>query len=298
MPTNPQAHYSRPPHLLAGFHADRPDPSVPELAHIGEQWASRRLLVTSHSHAVWEFYLQISGESRWDAPDGTYTLTPGAFFAAPPHVPHRMHDRPDDKHHFLFAAVDLRAVCARLPALLPVWQREAIVFRPRAEALTSPFRQLIREVSLALPHRALGMRLALDALVLEAARLVGTSAPGGPPSLTLRHPAVLRAKELLDHQPERPWRLPDLAHLAGVSAHHLVECFTREVGVSPRQYLLSVRVRLAQEMLAGSDIAVTDLALELGFSSSQHFAATFKRLTGETAQGYRGRQKEQPPSPQ
>jgi len=297
MPTS-SPHYPRPAHLLAGFHADRPDPAVPELVHIGEQWASRRLLVTSHSHVVWEFYLQISGESRWDAPEGTYTLTPGAFFAAPPHVPHRMHDRPDDKHHFFFAAIDLAPVCARLPALAPVWQGEVPVFQPRGEALTAPFRQLIREVSLALPHRAAGMRLALDALVLEASRLRETAAPGGSPSLTLRHPAVLRAKELLDHQPGRAWRLPDLARLAGVSAHHLVECFTREVGVSPRQYLLSVRVRLAQEMLTGSDIAVTDLALELGFSSSQHFAATFKRLTGETAQGYRGRQKEEPPSAQ
>ena len=42
-------------------------------------------------------------------------------------------------------------------------------------------------------------------------------------------------------------------------------------------------------MLAGKEIAVTDLALELGFSSSQHFMATFKRLTGETAVGYRRR---------
>lgn len=337
MPTNTSPHFGQPPGLLAGFHADLPDPAVPELIHIGEQWASRRLFVTNHSHDVWEFYLQISGESRWDAPGRTYTLTPGGFFAAPPGVPHQMHDRPQDKHHFFFAAIDLSVVLARLaalaaeeapppqfwgagarkdkdragadssPSLVPhtwgggassplscghPWQRDAVVFLTRGETLLAPFRQLIREVSLTLPHRASGMRLALDALVLEASRLLETSlaAPREPQSLTLRHPAVLRAKELLDHQPGRAWRLADLARMAGVSAHHLVECFTREVGVSPRRYLLSVRVRLAQEMLTGSDTAVTDLALELGFSSSQHFAATFKRLTGETAQGYRGRQ--------
>ena len=294
MPTSSLTHYGHPPGVLAGFHADRPDAGVPELLHIGEQWASRRLFIPSHSHAVWEFYLQISGESRWDAPGETCTLTPGAFFAAPPHVPHRMHERPDDRHHFFFAAVDLAAVCARLPALAPAWQQDSPIFRPRGEALMPPFRQLIREVSLALPHRTAGIRLALDAVVLEAARLAETPAPGEAHSLTLRHPAVLRAKELLDHQSERPWRLPDLARLAGVSAHHLVECFTREVGVSPHRYLLAVRVRLAQEMLTGSDIAVSDLALELGFSSSQHFAATFKRLTGETAQGYRARGREHP----
>jgi AraC-like DNA-binding protein len=291
MRTNPFACYGQPTGLLAGFHADLPDVNVPELLHVGEQWASRRLFVTNHSHPVWEFYLQISGESRWDSPGRTDTLTPGGFFAAPPLMPHQMHDRPEDKHHFFFAALDLAAVFPRLPALAPPWQRDTIVFLPHSETLLAPFRQLVREVSLALPHRASGMRLALDALVLEASRLLEASvtSPPKPLSLTVRHPAVRQAKELLDHQPSRVWRLADLARMVGVSAHHLVECFTREVGVSPRQYLLSVRVRHAQEMLAGSDIAITDLALELGFSSSQHFAATFKRLTGETAQGYRGR---------
>ncbi len=285
----PETYYSRPPNLLAGFHAELPDPDVPELLQTGEQWASRRLQIPLHSHTVWEFYLQISGVSCWDGPERAYTLEPGCFFAAPPEMLHRMHEQPDDKHHFFYAAFDVAPSLARLAAPLPFWPEDRIVFLPSAETLSAPFRQLIREVSLTLPHRAAGIRLALDALLLEALRLHGSGPEIRPSSLTLRHPAVRLAKELLDHQPTRAWRLADLSRLAGISAHHLVECFTREVGVSPRQYLLSVRVQTAREMLSGTDIAVTDLALELGFSSSQHFAATFKRLTGETAVGYRGR---------
>lgn len=287
MPTR----YTQPPNLLAGFHADLPDPSVPELAHLGEQWATRRLLVFRHSHPTWEFYLQISGVSGWDADGRTYTLTPGGFFAVPPGLPHQMHDRPQDKHHFFFAALDLTPVLERLPALVPQWSPPSVQFQAEGGALLPPFRQLVREVSLALPHRTAGLRLAVDALVLEASRLCApTRLPAAP--LVGLHPAVRRAKELLDHQPGQAWRLADLAQRAGVSGHHLVECFTREVGVSPHRYLLGVRCRLAQEMLTGSDLPVTELALELGFSSSQHFAATFKRLTGETALRYRTKRKE------
>ena len=282
---------SGPPELLAGFHAYGPDPDVPEIVHAGEQWASRRLLIPTHVHPVWEFYAQVSGESCWDGPDGSYLLRPSDFFAAPPGVPHRMHDRPQDKHHFFFAALDLDVVLARLPDVAPLWRNETVVFMAGAESLLAPFRHLIREISLSLPHRAAGLRLALDALVLEASRLL-EAAPGEvPPSLTLRHPAVRRAKDALDGEPGRTWRLADLAQTAGVSPNHLVECFTREVGVSPRRYLLGVRVRMAQEMLTASDVGVSDLALELGFASGQHFAATFKRLTGETALGYRARQR-------
>ena len=53
----PETYFSRPSNLLSGFHVELPDPDVPELLQTEEQWASRRLLITSHSHIVWEFYL-------------------------------------------------------------------------------------------------------------------------------------------------------------------------------------------------------------------------------------------------
>jgi AraC family transcriptional regulator len=176
----------------------------------------------------------------------------------------------------------MQAVLARHPALDEPWRGSRIVCISHAESLLTPFRHLIREVSLNSTHRTIGIRLALDAMLIEATRLCERiSSPA--PSRVFLHPAVLRARELLEHQPGRPWRLDDLARLSGLSTNHLVECFTREVGVPPRHYLLQVRIDRAQEMLVQSDLPITALALELGFSSSQHFAATFKRLTGKTA---------------
>ena len=65
-----------------------------------------------------------------------------------------------------------------------------------------------------------------------------------------------------------------------LSPNHLAQLFTDEVGVSPRQFLLRERVRRAKELLQGSDAAITSIALDLGFSSSQHFAKMFKRSRG------------------
>lgn len=277
---------SLPPSLLAGFHADVHDPSLSEIHHIGEQWAPRRFSIKVHSHLFWEFYLQISGETRWDVAGGTYDLCPGGLLAVPPHTVHHMHDNPRDRHHFFFVGIQLETVLERLGVTSAVWRDKSIVFVRNAEPLLPPFRHLVREVSLDLPHRSTGMRLALDSLVLESTRL----AADDPPNLmshTLRHPAVRRAKELLDHKPSLAWKLSDLAQMCDISSHHLVECFSRDVGVSPRQYLLSVRIDRAKEMLEVSDITITDIGLELGFSSSQHFAAVFKKIAGETAQGYR-----------
>lgn len=292
MNINSAARYHRPRGLLAGFHAELPETEVPELRHAGEQWAPGTYRIPDHAHDVWELYLQVDGRSLWEGPgesgrDHIYTLEAGSFFAVAPDVVHRLHDDSREyskgKHHFFFAAIDLNVVSVRHPEVSAAWQGREVVFARQAESLVPPFRQLIREISLDLPQRATGVRLALDYLVLEASRLHERN---GSPLVTL-HPAVARARELLDRQPQRAWTLHDLARLTGLSPSHLAECFTREVGVPPHRYLVHSRIERARQLLRESDIAITQLATELGFSSSQHFAAAFRKWTGTTASHYR-----------
>ncbi len=279
--------YTRPQGVLAGFHAARPDPDVPELVHIGEQWAPRRFRITDHAHETWELYLQVVGETRWECGGDTHVLAPACLLAVPPGVRHHLCEPTPARHHFFFAAVDLDAILSRRPELAPPWPHVEVVRRANGEALLAPFRQLIREVSLDLPRRAVGMRLALDALVVEASRLRERPGGAGAAPLVAVHPAVRRVQELMEAEPGRSWRLAELARRAGLSPQHLSECFTRDIGLPPHRYLVRLRVERARELLARSDLSVTDIALELGFASSQHFATAFKAQTGRSAAQWR-----------
>jgi AraC-like DNA-binding protein len=278
-------HYYRPQMLLAGFHADLPDPEVPELVHVGEQWAPAHFVIPRHMHPVWEFYLQLDGQSQWESAGTRYVLRPGSFFAAPPNVRHAMEEEPKAKHHYFFAAMRLEKILERHPALKEAWRQRRCVHFPHGESVMPPFRQLIREVSMRLPHRGEGLRAALDYLVIEASRLFERSAEDRV--LVPGHPAVQTAAQLLQNHPAQPWRLADLGRLAGVSPNHLVQLFRREIGLSPHQYLLRQRIERAKEMLRGSDVPITQMALELGFSSSQHFAKMFRHLAGCSAVQFR-----------
>jgi transcriptional regulator GlxA family with amidase domain len=117
---------------------------------------------------------------------------------------------------------------------------------------------------------------ALDALVLEAARLL--LAPRGQALLGTVHPAVARARALLDSRYAEPWSMAGLAREVGLSTAHLTEVFTRELGVPPFRYLVERRVERACELLRGTDLPITAIAVELGFASSSHFSRTFKSL--------------------
>jgi AraC-like DNA-binding protein len=97
---------------------------------------------------------------------------------------------------------------------------------------------------------------------------------------------VARAKEFLHaHGSERVplWRI---ANAVGVSPVYLTQEFTRSEGVPLYQYQLYLRlIRSLQQLRHCNDI--TQLALELGFSSHSHFSARFRRTFGLSPSEYR-----------
>ena len=90
--------------------------------------------------------------------------------------------------------------------------------------------------------------------------------------------AVAVVKDALHAAPEVDVTLDDLAALTGLNKFYLNRVFSKEVGVSPHQYQLGLKVQRAKDKLAkGEEIA--DVAFDLGFSDQAHLTRTFKRFT-------------------
>ena len=273
--------------LLAGFHGDQPDPDVPELDRAGEEWVPRSLRIPEHAHPDWELYLQLDGTSEWEVGGRRYKVGPGSLFLPAPGVAHALVGAEGGSHHFVFAGIDVARVRERLPEVGPIGRRGGLFVTPDATRLIEPFRLLIREVSLDQPYRSRGIELAIDVLVVEASRLM--EEPRERAHYIASNRAVLRARELIEQQPGLPWRQRDLAEACGLSASRLQQLFTLAVGAPPRKFLLQTRIRRARGMLESTDTPITEMAIELGFSSSQHFAVAFRRLTGESPTDFRRR---------
>ena len=63
--------------------------------------------------------------------------------------------------------------------------------------------------------------------------------------------------------------------------------FKAETGISPRKFIVRNKISAAQRRLAAGSDSVLDIALDLGFPSSQYFATVFKRIVGMTPHAYR-----------
>jgi AraC family transcriptional regulator len=82
-------------------------------------------------------------------------------------------------------------------------------------------------------------------------------------------------------------QLATLAQLLDLSQFHFSRLFKQSLGISPYQYLIQQRVERAQQLLQGRDRAITDIALDCGFSSSSHLSKQFRQVTGMTPTAYR-----------
>ena len=85
------------------------------------------------------------------------------------------------------------------------------------------------------------------------------------------------------------WTVDEMAALTGMGTTTFTEKVKNYTGFSPLSYLINIRISEAMKLLNQQDENVTDIALSTGFYSSQHFATTFKKLTGYTPREYRKR---------
>ena len=97
---------------------------------------------------------------------------------------------------------------------------------------------------------------------------------------------VARAKEFLHAHGFERVPLERIAGAVGVSAVYLSNEFTRTEGIPLYQYQLYLRLVRSLQRLRDCD-DITQLALELGFSSHSHFSATFRRTFGLSPSQYR-----------
>ena len=100
---------------------------------------------------------------------------------------------------------------------------------------------------------------------------------------------MLRARDAMDRAYAGPLDIPALARVASVSDAHFIRTFRATFGETPHRYLQRRRVERAMYLLRETDRSVTDICLDVGFTSLGTFSRTFRDIVGETPTVYRER---------
>lgn len=85
----------------------------------------------------------------------------------------------------------------------------------------------------------------------------------------------------------KKWTLKEMASQKKVGITTLTQLVKEYSGYTPANYLIFLRLEKAKLMLANSAENITEIALECGFYSSQHFSSTFSKWMGISPRAYK-----------
>jgi len=134
------------------------------------------------------------------------------------------------------------------------------------------------------PSRLLA-RAAGCEILAELCRLAG--APFAPSRGGLAPWAERRCLDLMRARLSEDISLDDLAAEAQLSPFHFARMFKQSLGVPPRVYLTRLRVEKTCELLERTDLPITEIALEVGYSSNQVLARVFLKHRRMSPSDYR-----------
>lgn len=263
---------------------------LPELVWLGFDDLKEALGLSEHMHdGAFEFVWIERGRAAWEVGGESFETGAGDVFITKPDELHRgrsdiiepcrlwwlilrantkVAKEGDEASGWLQGeTAELAALSAKLWSL------------PRIVDVGAEAGVLLRKLQAAVLRRGELDRLAAQTILLEFALMLVSSA-----SVPMREQlegvrsriediVAMLATRLYD-----PPSVPMLAKEAGMSESHFFRLFQEHTGFTPRDYMSNLRIAEACRLLESTDRPVTEIAVDLGFATSQHFATVFKRM--------------------
>lgn len=162
----------------------------------------------------------------------------------------------------------------------------------QASVLHWALQRLAHEMTHPSPGSAMVIEHLGHLMLLQVLRtyLAQTEQPAAGWLLAMVDPRIGAAIHAIHAQPAHPWRMEELAKIAGLSRSAFALRFKQKAATTPLDYVLRWRMLLAKQALRSSAREpISAIAQRLGYDSDSAFSHAFKRMTQDSPREYRAR---------
>lgn len=125
------------------------------------------------------------------------------------------------------------------------------------------------------------------AMVLTTALTAMVEIAVPPKSIRNNAVAIEKVVHYINAHLEEELSIPELAQMASFSEYHFIRVFSDIIGMTPRKYIISVRMDYAKYLLKTTALPVTEIGYLIGYSSESMFCSSFKKHVGATPSEFR-----------
>jgi AraC-like DNA-binding protein len=257
---------------------------VAVLGHYKYTHVHEPLVRHNHGNMI-EICLLESGRQGYVVEGEAYSMVGGDLLVVRPHEKHGSGQSPEDKGALYWLLLHVPEPNQRFLSLSPAQgqsiARQLLQLSPRHFKGNVELKKTLKRIFTAFeadrtPLHAANLQNLLLRFLLDLLNCHAHSKNPGP------SPEIQQIQLFIDQHIYEVIQLSELAEAANLSLSRFKMRFKKEVGTPPAQYLVRKKIEKSQQLLASGRYSVTDVAMKMGFSSSQYYATVFKRYTGQS----------------
>lgn len=237
----------------------------------------------NHFHDYYVIGFIISGKRNLICNGGEYTTQAGDFLLFNPFDSHGCTQIDEDTLTYRALNISIERMKELIEAI--TGKKELLKFKqpvlnlPRINELFLNLHQLILEKQDDFNKEEL-LYFLIDALLLSDADDTKEET-----IISTDQDNLLKAKQFIENQFATIISLEELAKLCHMSKFTLIRQFTKHFGVTPYQYLQTIRIKESKKWLSSGE-ELSTVSFKVGFSDQSHFSRVFKSLIGITPKQY------------
>lgn len=256
----------------------------------GEDWHS-----TSHFHPFTEIFFITHGNGIMEIDSMDVAVKEGDLIIINPNCPHTeksSYNRMDQLEYIVFAINNLALANKSLPKLNgdasnPTYYK-IMNLNNNKSVILYYLNTLVREVEEKQANYELACKSILTLFIIYISRNTESTLliADNPEKLNIE---CVKIKNYIDSHYSENITLDILSNLSYVNKFHLVHLFTKQMGISPINYLINKRIEESKNLLTTTNYSIRDISTIVGFSNSSYFSQMFKKFTGDSPRTYKNK---------
>ena len=256
----------------------------------GEDWHS-----TSHFHPFTEIFFITHGNGIMEIDSIDVAVKEGDLIIINPNCPHTeksSYNRMDQLEYIVFAINNLALANKSLPQLNgddsnPTYYK-IMNLNNNKSVILYYLNTLVHEVEEKQVNYELACKSILTLFIIYISRNTESTLliADNPEKLNIE---CVKIKNYIDSHYSENITLDILSNLSYVNKFHLVHLFTKQMGISPINYLINRRIEESKNLLTTTNYSIRDISTIVGFSNSSYFSQMFKKFTGDSPRAYKNK---------
>lgn len=244
----------------------------------GRDWHS-----VPHTHICAELFYVTGGKGSFVVGKEDFPVTKGDLVVVNPQVEHTETSMASSPLEYIVLGVDGLELSQGKNGSQPFYLTH---FRNAYPQVQHYLQDMLREISGQAPGYEAVCQNILNILIVLLTRIWGRATQLIPTAAHTRKESATIRRYINNHFKD-PLTLDQLADLVHTNKYHIVHNFTRDYGISPIRYLLSLRLEESCSLLRSTNHSMSQIAHIAGFSSPSYFSQIFRKTFGISPSDYR-----------